>query len=67
MDLYLHERRMEFAGEYRRFSDLKRTGKALEVMGDYLGRTIEEYRLVFPIPEGEIALNPDGMIQNPGY
>ncbi len=67
MDLYLHERRMEFAGEFKRLPDLLRTGKCLERMSVHTGRQLESFRLVMPIPESEIALNPGGMIQNPGY
>lgn len=67
LDLYLHERRMEFAGEFKRWRDLKRTGKAIEVISAYLGRQVEEFRLVWPIPSSEIAINPEGMVQNPGY
>ena len=67
LGMYLHERRMEFAGEFKRWRDLRRTGTALEHIGAHLGREIESFRLIWPIPESEIALNPDGMIQNPGY
>ena len=58
---------MEFAGEFKRWRDLRRTGTALDYIGAHLGREIEAFRLIWPIPESEIALNPDGMIQNPGY
>jgi len=67
LDMYLHERRMEFAGEFKRWRDLKRTGKAVEVIEEYLDLDIQETQLVFPIPISEIEANPEGLTQNPGY
>jgi starch-binding outer membrane protein, SusD/RagB family len=72
MDLYLHERRMEFAGEMKRFRDLKRTGRAIKYLQAYRSRVdkvtviIPETKLVYPIPESEIQANPN-LVQNPGY
>lgn len=76
IDLYLHERRMEFAGEMKRWRDLKRTGKAIEILEAYrselaaiLGNppvTIPETKLLYPIPQAEIDANPL-ITQNPGY
>jgi starch-binding outer membrane protein, SusD/RagB family len=72
MDLYLHERRMEFAGEMKRFRDLKRTGRATRYLSAYRTKTervnvtIAENKLVYPIPESEILANP-AITQNPGY
>jgi starch-binding outer membrane protein, SusD/RagB family len=72
MDLYLHERRMEFAGEMKRFRDLKRTGRATRYLSAYRTKTekvnvtIAENKLVYPIPESEILANPT-ITQNPGY
>jgi starch-binding outer membrane protein, SusD/RagB family len=72
MDLYLHERRMEFAGEMKRFRDLKRTGRATRYLSAYRTKTervnvvVPENKLVYPIPESEILANPT-ITQNPGY
>ncbi|MGL4631163.1 MAG: RagB/SusD family nutrient uptake outer membrane protein [Leadbetterella sp.] len=72
LDLYLHERRMEFAGEMKRFRDLKRTGRAIRYLQAYRSKVdklnviIPETKLVFPIPNSEIQANPN-LTQNPGY
>ena len=42
------------------FSFLKRTGQAQSTLG------LEEYQLLFPIPQDEISMNPY-LKQNPGY
>ena len=42
------------------FAFLKRTGLAKSTLG------LEDYQLLFPIPQNEINLNPS-MTQNPGY
>lgn len=42
------------------FAFLKRTGLAMSTLG------LEEYQLLFPIPQSEINMNP-AMTQNPGY
>jgi hypothetical protein len=76
-----HERRVEFAFENKRWLDLVRTGKAIEVMnnhGVYI-KTVhgaEAYlpsnsynvttnRLLFPIPYREVQIGK--LEQNPGY
>lgn len=82
------ERRIELAFENKRWLDLVRTGKAVEVMsafGTKVKANPEKYyyphnvfppsdsynvtrdRLLFPIPQREIRLQPDVMTQNPGY
>lgn len=79
LDIYwiLHERRMELAFECHRFWDLKRTGKAIEIISEALmtvtgedyGTTdspIEEYQLLFPIPTSEIEKDQT-LPQNQGY
>jgi tetratricopeptide (TPR) repeat protein len=80
-DIIAHERRVEFAFENKRWLDLVRTGKAIEVMtqnGVYL-KTVhagESYlpdisynvtpeRLLFPIPNREVLIG--NLEQNPGY
>jgi hypothetical protein len=67
------ERRLELAFEGHRWYDLKRTGRAIEVMnnvkgagGVSLGYNLNENRLLWPIPQGELDKNAL-LIQNPGY
>lgn len=73
-----HERRVELAFENKRWLDLVRTGRAIEVMTAYgteiktIDRGVNpnaykvtEYRLIFPIPRREIQIG--GLKQNPGY
>lgn len=73
-----HERRVEFAFENKRWLDLVRTGKAIEVMsknGEYLksqypylpgkSYTITASRLLFPIPNREVLIG--NLNQNQGY
>jgi starch-binding outer membrane protein, SusD/RagB family len=56
----LQERRVELAMEGHRFFDLRRTGRAEQVLN------IAANRLVFPIPQAERDVNPE-LAQNPGY
>ncbi|CAN5858715.1 RagB/SusD family nutrient uptake outer membrane protein [soil metagenome] len=60
IEAILQERRVEFALEGHRFFDLRRTGRAMEVLG------IPEFRLLWPIPEPEMDVN-EQLVQNPGY
>lgn len=75
----LNERRYELAFENHRWTDLIRTGKAIEVMTVYGQRmksqfdflpansfNITENRLIYPIPYRETQINPE-LGQNPGY
>lgn len=80
-DIIAHERRVEFAFENKRWLDLVRTGKAIEVMtqnGVYLktvhagesylpdiSYNVTQERLLFPIPNREVLIGNLG--QNPGY
>lgn len=58
------ERRKEFLGEGHRWHDLKRTGRALEVL-TFLE---SEDQLLYPIPQSEIDTNEsEQMTQNDGY
>jgi starch-binding outer membrane protein, SusD/RagB family len=59
----VHERRVEFALEGKRFFDLVRWGIAKEILGDKFDINHDEY---MPIPLNEILLNPN-LEQNPGY
>jgi hypothetical protein len=67
------ERRLELAFEGHRWFDLLRTGKALEVMnaqkdgnGASLNYNVQPHRLLYPIPQVQIDLNPL-LTQNPNY
>lgn len=79
IDNVLNERRHELAFENQRWTDLIRTGKAIEVMTSYGIRmksmydflpaasfNITENRLIYPIPYRETQINSQ-LIQNPGY
>lgn len=61
-----HERRVELAFEFHRFFDLVRTGRAIEIMQAKGYSKINSDRLLWPIPQDAIDVNP-GLIQNPGY
>lgn len=61
-----HERRMELSHEGHRWIDLVRTGRMMNVMGAHLGKDIESFRQLFPIPGAELDANP-AMKQNFGY
>ncbi|MCK9422635.1 MAG: RagB/SusD family nutrient uptake outer membrane protein [Bacteroidales bacterium] len=67
------ERRLELAFEAHRWFDLKRNGRAIDVMnnatgpnGEPLGYHLTQNRLVWPIPQAELDKNSK-LIQNPGY
>ncbi|MCG8688526.1 MAG: RagB/SusD family nutrient uptake outer membrane protein, partial [Desulfobacterales bacterium] len=80
-DIIAHERRVELAFENKRWLDLVRTEKAIEVMtanrdyiyanygkGGYLlpnGYQLAEWKLILPIPEREIIVSE--LEQNPNY
>lgn len=76
--LIAKERRVEFCFENQRWYDLKRTGKAVEVMTAHGIREKERkaflyasafeiapFKLLAPIPEQEVLVNK--LEQNPGY
>lgn len=67
------ERRLELAYEGIRWFDLKRTGRAIEVMsattgadGNPIGYMLTPERLLWPIPQAELDKNAN-LTQNPGY
>lgn len=68
------ERRLELAFEAIRWFDLKRTGRAIEVMnketidhtGNLVGYNLTPQRLVWPIPQAELDKNSK-LVQNEGY
>lgn len=62
-----HERRSELALEFHRWFDLKRTNRAIPVLGEAKGKIIEEWQLLLPIPQSVIDQNPDLITQNTGY
>lgn len=77
-DIIAHERRVELAFENHRWNDLVRSGKAIETVNafgaklktqvNYLSSDaymLTQNKLLFPIPQYEVELNPGGMIQNP--
>jgi len=79
LDDVVNELRYEFAFENHRWTDLIRTGKAIEVMTAYGQRMKSQYdflpansynvterRLVYPLPYRETQINPE-LEQNPGY
>ncbi|GAB4051465.1 RagB/SusD family nutrient uptake outer membrane protein [Spirosoma litoris] len=65
------ERRVELLYEGHRWFDLVRTGRAQTVLNAHyasqkLSFSVQDFELVFPIPQAEIDLNP-ALKQNPGY
>ena len=77
-EIIIHERRVELAFENKRWFDLVRTNKAIDVMtknGQYLKKlypvipansyNVTAQKLVFPIPLREIQIA--SLEQNPGY
>jgi starch-binding outer membrane protein, SusD/RagB family len=60
-----HERRMEFAMEFHRWFDLKRTGRAITVLSAK-GKPVNANKLLLPIPQFAKDQNPD-LGQNDGY
>lgn len=58
------ERRSELAFEGHRWFDLVRTGRAMEVMAS---KGMQAHMALFPVPQSQIDINPDRMVQNPGY
>lgn len=70
LDLVMKERVYEFAFEGKRWLELKRTGRAQELIQASKNKTIAEKHFLWPIPIGELdynqALDP-AKDQNPGY
>lgn len=60
-DAVMLERRREFVAENVRFTDLVRTGRAVEELG------IQKYQQLLPIPESELQNNTLLKPQNPNY
>lgn len=66
-DKLLAERRREFAFENKRWPDLLRFGVAKQVMSAHLGLPESRITLLYPIPQQEINVAPDQMVQNPEH
>lgn len=76
IDYILDERAREFAGEYNRWYDLKRTGKLVTYVSTYNPDVPSDtnmkgndgaYKINRPIPQDAIGLNTATIIQNQGY
>ena len=76
IDFILDERARELAGEYGRWTDLKRTHKLIEYVTEYNEDGVElsaltgpdgKYKILRPIPQAAIDLNQAHVEQNPGY
>lgn len=76
IDYILDERAREFAGEYNRWYDLKRTGKLVQYVSTYntdvpsdanMKGNDGQYKILRPIPQDAIGLNTATITQNPGY
>jgi len=65
-DAMLNERRWEFGFENQRWFDLVRTGKLLTVMRASGNTLIQDYHVLFPIPQRERDVNKN-LTQNDGY
>lgn len=61
-----HERRMEFALEFHRWFDLKRTGRAVTVL-TAKGKPATQNKLLLPVPLYALNQSPNLQPQNPGY
>ena len=64
MGWLMHERRVELGFESQRFNDLKRWGKAKDVLGS---RGFQDINYLYPIPQGEIDKSGGSITQNAGY
>ena len=67
IDLCMQERGYETVGEGKRWLDLKRSGKAAEIIKTNMGKTISESHYLWPIPVSELNYNSAITDQNPGY
>lgn len=64
MNWLIQERRVELGFESHRFNDLKRWGKAKDVLGSY---GYQDIHVLYPIPQGEIDKSGGSITQNTGY
>jgi hypothetical protein len=62
------ERKKEFVQEGQRWFDLVRWGRLVtEVKKVAAKAAVSERNNLYPIPQSEININPEGLTQNPGY
>lgn len=61
------ERRVEMAFEHDRTFDLRRTGRAGEILRALGINYVDGTHDLFPIPQTEIDLSNNRLLQNPGY
>lgn len=61
------ERKWEFAGEWHRWFDLKRTGRLLSTVAQFVGKEVDSRYDLFPVPQREMDINTSLKPQNPGY
>ena len=64
VDLIIKERGYEFQLEGKRWPELKRTGKADEIIMDIRGKSLSEKNYLWPIPINEFNFN---LALDPGY
>lgn len=62
-----HESQVEFAGEFHRWFDLIRHGRAIDVLKENKNVTITNDQLLLPIPLEVIDQNPEIITQNKAY
>ncbi|HYE55335.1 MAG TPA: RagB/SusD family nutrient uptake outer membrane protein, partial [Chitinophagaceae bacterium] len=67
IDAIQRERRLELAFEGHRLYDLLRWGRDVIKTPAVASLDWDDYRLIAPIPQGEIDVNPNLNPQNPGY
>ncbi len=72
LDFILDERARELTGEYKRWMDLKRTGKLIERTLEHNNlakrdNQLQEFHLLRPIPQSIIDRDEGDFPQNPGY
>lgn len=70
LDFILDERSRELFAEYKRWLDLKRTGKLVERVREHnplAADNIEEHHMLRPIPANQIQRTSNEYSQNPGY
>ncbi len=66
------ERRVELAFENHRWFDLVRYGKAVTVMNEHFKKlnvntVMENFHVIFPVPQSQVDVNPTLIKQNTGY
>lgn len=75
LDSLFEERRREFHGEGKRWHDLVRSGKIVEIMNAWIDaddvqnriNTMTPNFIIYPVPNSEMNIVPGLYQQNPGY